>query len=440
MHATPSPGKQTVAGRLKLNTYLLPLLVGLALVMQLMAPYKGWVILLVGLGGLWLISYVWAWSLLHTLSLTREMRFGWAHVGDRLEERFTLTNIGPIPAPWVEIIDHSTMPGYNVSRAISADGTSENRWFTQGVCARRGTFTLGPTTVRSGDPFGLYIVNLHYPDSVPLTVTPPIVPLPTIEVAPGGRASEGRSRLNTFERTVSTAGVRAYTPGDSMNWIHWPTSARQGALFVRLFDSTPSGDWWLFLDLDQQVQIGQGDASTEEHSIILAASLAARGLQAGRAVGLAVHSQELVWLPPQTGDGQRQEILRALALVTPGPRSLTELLARTRPVSGQISSLIIITAATDGAWIEALLPLLQRGAVATVLLLDPLSFGGSGDMTGTLALLTDLGVTRHVISRDLLDRPEARPGHRGQWEWRVSPTGRAVAVNRPRDMKWRGLV
>jgi uncharacterized protein (DUF58 family) len=390
------------------------------------------------LGGAWLVSYIWARSLAQSLQLRREMRFGWAHVGDHLEERFTLTNNGSIPALWVEISDQSTVPDYNVGRATGADGMSQNRWHTQGVCTRRGVFTLGPTTLYTGDPFGLYTVSLHYPDSSPLTVTPPIVPLPTIEVAPGGRAGEGRSRPNTFERTVSTHGVRDYVPGDALNSIHWPTSARQGSLFVRLFDSTPAGDWWLFLDLDEQVQIGQGFNSTEEHGIILAASLADRGLRTGRAVGLITHGQGLAWLPPQTGDNQRQEILRTLAQINAGPRPLGELLDRIQPTLSH-TSLIIITPAVDGAWVKALIPLLQRGLVATVLLLDPVSFGGHGEAQGTLALLNNLGVTRYLIDRDLLDRPEARPGQRGTWQWRVSPTGRAVAVRRPRSLAWRGL-
>jgi uncharacterized protein (DUF58 family) len=423
---------------LKLNFRLLPVLVGILLLMQFMYPYQGWMILLVGLGGIWLVSYVWARVLAQSLSLAREMRFGWAHVGDRLEERFTLINTGLLPALWVEVIDHTTMPDYSASRVTGVGSHSENRWFTQGVCTRRGLFTLGPTTLHAGDPFGLYTVTVDLSDSATLTVTPPIVPLPAIEVAPGGRVGEGRSRPNAFERTVSSTGVRQYIPGDALNWIHWPTTARQRSLFVRLFDSTPSGDWWLFLDLDEQVQLGQGSASTEEHSVILAASLADRGLRAGRAVGLVTHTQELVWLPPERSDSQRQKILRALALATPGPRPLTNLLASTQPILGQITSLIIITTGQAAGWIEALLPLRQRGAVPTVLLLDPASFGGS-TVSDVQATLTQLGIVHHVITRDLLDRPEARPGQQGQWEWQVSPSGRAVAVNRPHDMRWKAL-
>ena len=425
--------------RVQLNSRLLPVLVSLLLVMQLAFPYKGWLILLTGLVGVWLIGYAWTRSLARGLQLNREMRFGWAQVGDRLEERFKLTNTGWAPGLWVEIVDRSTMPGYRPGRVTGIGSRAENQWKTQGVCARRGLFTLGPTTLHTGDPFGLFTVSLPYPDSVTLTVTPPIVPLPTIEVAPGGRVGEGHPHPDAMEHTISAAGVRAYVPGDSLNRIHWPTSARHNSLFVRLFDSTPAGDWWIILDMDRQVQAGQGQHSTEEHSVILAASLADRGLRWGRAVGLVAHGQELAWLPPQEHDIQRQRILQALALLNPGPCSLAEILTRARPSFGRIASLIVITAAVDGAWVEALTPLLQRGGVATVLLLDPVSFGGSGDISGVLALLTDLGVARHVITRDLLDRPEARPGQRGQWEWRISLTGRAVPVRRPRTTAWRSL-
>jgi len=425
----------------KLNTRLLPVLVGLLLFMQIIFPFKGWMIFLTGLGGLWLLSYGWAKSLGTGLHLKREMRFGWAHVGDRLEERFTLINTSNIPASWVEIIDHTTMPGYTASRAIGAGPLSRNKWQTAGDCQQRGVYKLGPTTLRTGDPFGLYTVNIHYPDSETVTVMPPIIPLPAIEVASGGQAQAGRVRATMLERTVSSAGVRHYSPGDSLHTIHWPTTARRNSLFVHLFDNMPSGDWWLCLDLDRQAQLGAGLHATQEHAVILAASLADRGLRrANRAVGLMAHDQEsLVWLPPERGDTQRQRILQALATITTGPRSLAQLLAASQTSLTGVTSLIIITAATTNTWIEALLPLLQQGAVPTILLLDAISFGGTTPTTPLQTLLTNLGITCHVISRDLLDRPEARPGQQGQWQWRVSPSGRAVAVHRPTDMSWREL-
>ena len=57
-----------------------------------------------------------------------------------------------------------------------------------------------------------------------LTVTPPVVPLGTIEVALGGRVGMGRPLANAPERTVSAAGVREYIPRavcvGSSGWLY----------------------------------------------------------------------------------------------------------------------------------------------------------------------------------------------------------------------------
>jgi hypothetical protein len=118
-----------------------------ALVMQILDPSRIWTIFLIGLGGLLGIAYAWARSLRRGLSLRREMRYGWAQVGDTLEERFSLQNTGWFPATWVEIEDRSTLPGYDASRATGVDTDSTNQWLTEGVCARRGVYFLGGTAL-----------------------------------------------------------------------------------------------------------------------------------------------------------------------------------------------------------------------------------------------------------------------------------------------------
>jgi uncharacterized protein (DUF58 family) len=289
------------------------------------------------------------------------------------------------------------------------------------------------------DPFGIYEVEIEDPSSTSLMVMPPIVPLPTIAVAPGGRTGDARPRTNAPERTVSSSTVREFNPGDSLRWIHWRTTARKSSPYVRIFDGTPAGDWWIFLDLDSNVQAGEGWNSTQEHGIILAASLADRGLRENQSIGLVANGKELVWLSPQGDDRQRWEILRALALIENGDYSLAELLTRNKSLIGRYTSLVIITPNTNGDWIESLIPLMWRGAVPTVILLDPVSFNGYGEVAHVLDLLTEMGVSRHVITRDVLDRPEARPGDRGQWEWRISATGKAFPVKKPSDMSWKVL-
>jgi uncharacterized protein (DUF58 family) len=367
------------------------------------------------------------------------MRFGWAQVGDRLEERFTLTNNSRLPALWVEVTDGTNLPGYQASQVRAVSGLGDNRWQTEGVCTHRGLYVLGPTTIKTSDPFGIYTVTIHDPSSATLMVMPPVVPLPPIQVAPGGRAGEGSPRVNAPERTVSSASVREYLPGDSLRWIHWPTSARRDELFVRVFEGSPAGDWWIILDLDENVQIGEGENATQEHGIVLTASLADLGMRTGHSVGLLTHGSELVWLQPRMSDEHNWEILRSLALIETGQQPLAELLEMVRPSLGHNTSVIVITPSVESPWIEALVGMRPQGVVPTVMIFDPQTFGGTGNLPALKDYLASLGIAHEIISRDLLDRSEARPGQSGHWDWRVTPLGKAVPTLQPTDLSWRNL-
>ncbi len=431
-----APGRQS---KMELRAWLVPILLLVVVVTQLLEPYRGWRILIVGLGGVLIGSWFWTRSLMRHLDLTRQMRFGWAQVGDRLIERFTVHNGGWAPGVWVEVLDQSTLPGYLISRGTGISSFDLIRWHTEAVCQRRGLFTLGPTQLRTGDPFGIFSATIDFPASLPLLVLPPIAPLPSIEVAPGGRSGEARPRANIVDRTVSAATVREYTTGDSQRHIHWRTSARHGELFVRQFESTPSGDWWIVLDMDEHVQVGVNEDLTDEHGVVLAASLADRGVRMRRAVGIVAQGEELVWMPPAEGEGQRWEILRSLALVTRGETPFAEVLARVGPSIGQRASLVLITPSPETAWVEELVTMIRRGVVPTVMLLDPVSFGGSGTMDPVKAALANLRVAYYEITKDVLDLPEVRPGRQGQLEWRVSGTGKAIAVRQEEPVAWRVL-
>ncbi len=421
-----------------LKVHYLPFLAALLFLLQLFVPHKSWVIMLIGLGGAWLISHRWAHSLAARLELTREWRYGWIQVGDQLQERFTLTNRGWAPAYWVSVLDHSTLPGYQVSKVRSVGGWTQVHWFTDGVCQRRGLFTLGPTSLETGDPFGFYQVTLTYPGFSTMIVMPPVLNLPAIDVASGGRVGEGRrTARHTLQRSVNAATVRQYTRGDSLNRVHWPTSARRNELFVHVFAHTLASDWWIFLDLYQPVQAGQGMLATEEHGVILAASLAAEGLKKRTAVGLAASGHSAIWLPPKLGQDQRWCILRQLALATPGKQPLARLLASAGASLQKRSSLIIITADGAGEWLDTMLHLMRRGIIPTVLLLDRAAFGGRGEIETTSNRLLDLGVTHYRITPDLLDKQARQPGQIGQWQ--RTPQGHWEPKFDPLALDWREL-
>jgi len=390
------------------------------------------------------VGYLWARSLRDNLRLERAMRFGWVQVGDKLEEQFVLYNDGLFPATWVEITDRSTLPGYSVTRATGIAEKSQNLWHTTGLCSRRGVYTLGYTTIRSGDPLGIYQVEIVLPDSVTLMVMPPVIALPSIEITPGGWLGEGRPRPQAPEQTVSSAAVRQFAPGDGIRLIHWPTTARLNELYVRMLEGAPVGDWWIILDFDRSVQVaGDGSETTEELGVILAASLADRGLRNHRSVGLLASGKEPIWMRPELGDHRRWEILRALALLELGETSLAGLLESATPAFGHQANLIIITPSLKSEWLKPLTDLIWRGSTPTVIMIDPSSFGSRtnppANMNALDNLLIDLNIPHHVVTRDLFKQPDAHPGPRGQWEWRIMPTGKAVPVRLPGDLTWKSL-
>ena len=407
--------------------------------MQLTDPSRVWMTLLVGLAGVLIVSYIWARSLAKNLTIVREIRYGWVQVGDVLEERFTLKNHGWFPATWAEVQDHSSLPGYDATLATGVDGNSVNQWQKKGTCDQRGLFQVGDTGIQTGDPFGIFSVTITNPEKISVLVMPPVIPLPQLEIAPGGYSGEGRPMPHSLEHTLDSSSVREYAPGDSLRLVHWKTTAHQGKPFVRLFDGAPASNWWILLDLQNEAQVGAGKDSTEEYGIILAASLAERGLRLRHGVGLIVNGKKLGWQPPRTGEVQRWEILRTLALASRGEMPISEILEHIRPNLGNNTSLIVITPTSKLDWLQALPHLAQRAISPTILLFDRHTFDPLQENSRVVEELKRINVACHTIPRDMLDRPEAHPGMAGHWEWKFSPSGRAIPVRAPKDHEWRRL-
>jgi uncharacterized protein (DUF58 family) len=399
-----------------------------------MDPSQVWTILLVGFAGTFVVAYFWARALGVDIQLRRETRLRWIQVGGQIEERITLSNGFSFPAAWVEFIDQSTLPGFNASRSTSINAGFFDQWTLTSTCTQRGLFHLGGAKILTGDPFGIFEVTIHSSKQTSILVLPQIATLPELRIAPSGSHGDGQPRRNASERTIHASTVREYAHGDSMRMIHWPTTARMSKVFVRLMESTPEGDWWILLDLDKKYMLGEGWDSIEEQSVTLAASLADRGLRLRKSVGLIGNGRELTWLTPKKGEGQRWEMMQALATARPGDVDLGTVLERTHsePSLGRRHSLIIITASNKVDWIKSLLPLAQHAtrSVPTVLLLDLASYG-EASTENTAALLAEHGIICHIIPRGLMELPETDQADPGKGAWQTTPAGDLIPMQLP---------
>jgi hypothetical protein len=202
---------------------------------------------------------------------------------------------------------------------------------------------------------------------------------------------------------------------------------------VRQFDQDAAGDVWLLLDLERETQLGQGAKSKEEQSVLLAASLSARALRQNRAVGLAGYGQQPQVLSPARGRGQQWQILRALALVkADGQLDLGLALRDLGRVAKRGTTAVIITASSSADWLPNLLPLAQQDIQSSVILIDRPSFGCEGNSLALREAISQLGFPCDVIRQYEVGIPLEEEQRRGFWEFRVTASGRAVAVRQPK--------
>jgi uncharacterized protein (DUF58 family) len=180
---------------------------------------------------------------------------------------------------------------------------------------------------------------------------------------------------------------------------------------VKQFEQDTGSDVWLVLDLDKRVQVGEGDESTEEYIVTIAASMAHRLLDSGLAVGLFAYGEEPLHELPGRGYAHQDRILRSLATVRAGgERPLESALEEGRHLGLDQSTMVIITPCVDPKWPEAATWLFRHGAQVSTVLLDPASFGGEGELAPAADRLATGGVRTYAVRKgDSLSQALARP-------------------------------
>ena len=117
--------------------------------------------------------------------------------------------------------------------------------------------------------------------------------------------------------------------------------------------------------------------------------------------------------------------------VADGDIDLGRALQELGDVARRGSAAIIITATADAGWLPHLTQLSRRGLESHVLLLDRASFGGQGSSEALRATIALLGYRCQLLRRGEVGRPLVEAEHHGFWEFKVTGTGRAIAVRRP---------
>lgn len=406
----------TLGARIVIILFLLSLVAGLVTGMSIYFRLAYvWAVLL-------LVSRAWSWQVLRGVKFERRARATRAQVGQIYEEKIELDNSGRLPRLWLAVSDRSSLPDSAGSRLFPMIEPHRGRtYLSRTRLLQRGVFPLGPTALEAGDPFGLFPVERSYPPVETLLVYPMLVEVSDFPspagILPGGEAL----RRRTQQITPNAAGIREYAPGDSMNRIHWVSTARRNRLMAKEFELDPQAEVWIVLDASRTGQAAipfvwpkrsKQDLwkhkfeftlppSTEEYSVSIAASVTRYFLRKGRAVGFISSGQVLTMLPPDRGGRQLGKILESLALLrAEGSLPVWGLVDIQAQHLARGSTIVLITHSVEKEVVLTADFLTRRGLRPVVVLIDAGSFNGPEGTDEVAAGLRYMRVPLRIVRRD----------------------------------------
>jgi uncharacterized protein (DUF58 family) len=308
------------------------------------------------------------------------------HVGEVLQATYTVRNVGRLPKLWLEVHNACTLPVPLPGRALALGPRSERAWARRVPLVARGHFRVDPLLIRTGDPFGFFEASATVGGTAGIIVYPRVEALPRWRLPASSLEGSSAAPERTLQATPSVASIRPYAPGDAYNRIHWKSSARQQGLQVKEFELEQTADLWIFLDLDRRVQAGEGEESTLEAGVRVAAALCSHAVLENRAVGIIAAGHRMAMLPADRGARQHQKVMALLAAVgADGSTPLVETLLAGLPRVRRGMTVVIVTPSLERGWLQPLSALRTRGVASVVCLLDRAAFDAHGRRTRGLA-------------------------------------------------------
>lgn len=272
------------------------------------------------------------WSLLSLRSLNGDRRLTYERLfpGDTVELVMRLENRKLLPLAWVEI--SQPLPSGLLAKDNAPVSTMRGAllWYQAATfrplltCQRRGYYRLGPATITSGDPFGIYPNQRELRQPTSLLVYPRLYPLSDMQLAPNALFGEALSPRHLLYDPINSAGSRDYVSGDPVRHMHWKATAKRQRHQVKVFEPTTNVATLLLLAIDSFERRAEHDL---ELGISAAASLAAfingRQSPVGLLANARLHMGEgAPWIAPRMGQTNLMRILEALALVSGQPIGL----------------------------------------------------------------------------------------------------------------------
>ncbi len=358
------------------------------------------------LTGVLALGLAWARTSLWGLEVTAGRRPQRLRAGASFKEAITVRNLSPLPKAGLQVIEESPLPGAVRDHSFNLGPGAEASFSLDTSPLSRGCYSIGPTWVYVSDPFGVFRQKRIVRPVSDLIVHPRVHHLSGLPSPRSDLSGESRSPQRLPYLTPKAVDIRDYYPGDSLNRIHWPLTARWQKLMVKEFEIDPSHNVFVILDLEESVQRGSGPESTAEYGVSLAASLSQHFLDHGYACGLVAQGEPGISLLPDRGSRQLMRLMDSLASVQArGTATLLDVINRQQRHLGRRELAVVITPSTREDWVGASQLLAHRGVRLLVFLMEPASFGqGNNSLLAFSSLVASRIPTFLINKGDSFDR------------------------------------
>lgn len=353
-------------------------------------------------GGVWAASHWWVHRTLRRLEVRRHMADR-AFPGEQIEVEHRFINRSWLPIPWLYVqaqVPLELKDRQEYRAVLSVGSRSQASYHYTLLCKQRGLYRVGPLVISSGDLFGFTGAGLREADAARVTVYPRVLPLPALGLLSQSPFGGLASRQRIFEDPARLAGVRDYTPGDSLRRVHWKSSAHTDKLLVKKFQPAIALNMMLALNLDRRDYPPRGTAGYIEWAIEVGASLAAYAVEQRQSVGLLSNAKDMLTeqpagpIPPRPGRGHLMNVLALLARVQaqPAEESFAAWLPRQTTSLVWGATLLVVSPRIDGELVAALSDIHRRGANVIALICAPQAdfklFQTHGERVGLTVLPT----------------------------------------------------
>lgn len=225
--------------------------------------------------------------------------------GDRLSIVEVIINDKMIPLPILEVFFNldKSIKYVDMSNSSLTDKLYRRDVFTVFVkrkisrsfdiiCNNRGYFTLLKFEAMAYDLFMTHKFFGDYSEFKELYVFPRKIKNSKILLPYKHVMGDLTVRKNLYEDPFSFAGIRDYTPTDSMNTINWKASAKSQQLVVNMFDSSINQNVVIILDTFKNEN--NSEIKLNEEAIRIASSLCEKLFAVGVQISLLGNGKDVV--------------------------------------------------------------------------------------------------------------------------------------------------